>query len=215
MWRRHRHDGAAFLAVAIFPIGGAAVVYPSMHYLVIPAACVLLAAVLAIAIVLPEPGLGASRWRRGVVALLSVAAIPTPFVVPTRYFVPTRAPIGSVGVTRPVTDAVHVIRALDLPRPVRVLTFADGLGELAGEGFTEIKIWQRGERSLRAYLDDAHVDVIVTLEPGRQSFRIDDPYWEALQNDPAAAGFALVATPPGTTARIWVRADRMRPAPSR
>ncbi len=212
LWARHRHDGIVFLAVSLFPIAGAVVVYPNVHYLIVPSVCLLLVAAFAIAIVLPEPAV-ASPWRRGVVAALCLAAIPTSFSLPTRYFAPKRAPVAALGVTREVTNVVHRIRALDLPAPVHVLTFADGIGELLGDGFVEIKIWQRGAKPLRAYLADEHVDVIVTLEPGRQSFRVDDPYWETIQLDPAATGFAPVATSSGATARIWVRAERAATPP--
>lgn len=214
MWRRHRHDLAVFLALAIFPIGGAAVVYPNVHYLIVPSVCLLLVAAFAIAIVLPEPAV-TSPWWRGVVAALCLAVIPTPFALPTLYFAPKKAPVATLGLTREVTAAVHLIRRLALPPPVHVLTFSDGIGELLGDGFAEVKIWQRGDTPLKAYLEDEHVDVIVTLEPGRQSFRVDDPYWETIQLDPAATGFAPVATPPGATARIWVRADRVEPPADR
>jgi hypothetical protein len=54
--------------------------------------------------------------------------------------------------------------------------------------------------------------VIVTLDPGRYSFRVDDPYWETIQLEPSTTGFAPVATPEGTRARIWVRSDAVAPA---
>src|SRR4029450_13094961 len=109
------------------------------------------------------------------------AAIPTQFVLPTQYFAPRKTPIANLGLTRDVTDTVQLIRALDFPKPAHVLTFTDGVGELLGDGFLEVKIWQRGEKPLKTYVEDEHVDVIVTLEPGRQSFVVDDPYWETIQ----------------------------------
>jgi hypothetical protein len=204
-WQRYRHVGAVFLAMSVFPLGGAALVYPKIHYLIVPAVCLLLVAVFAIAMLLPEANV-ASPWQRGLIAVLCLAAIPTPFVLPTAYLAARNAPVAKLALTREVTDAVRLIRALDLPRPVHVLTFNDGIGELLGNGFAEVKIWQRGEKPLRQYLEDEHVDVIVTLEPGRRSFRVDDPYWETIQLDPATTGFAPVATPHGAVARIWVRA---------
>jgi len=101
---------------------------------------------------------------------------------------------------------------LDLPKPVQVLTFTDGVGELLGEGFHERKIWQRGERPLKEYLEHEGIDVIVTLEPGRHSFRIDDPYWQTIQLEPEKTGFVLLTTP-DAIARIWVRAALMAAPP--
>jgi hypothetical protein len=134
-------------------------------------------------------------------------AVPTPFVLPTEYFDPGRSPVGNLGLTRNVTNTIELIRSLQLAKPVHVLTFTDGIGELLGVGFHEVKIWRRGERPLKEYLEDEHVDVIVTMERGRYSFLVDDPYWQVIQVDPAAAGFAPVATPHDAMARIWVRAD--------
>jgi hypothetical protein len=208
--QRYRHVYALFLAMTLFPIAGAAVVYPIMHYLILPAACLLLTAAFSMAIVMPDPSV-ASPLRRGMIAVLCLAAIPTPFVLPTQYFAPKKAPIANLGLRRDVTDAVQLIRALDLPKPARVLTFNDGIGELLGAGFDEVKIWRRGEKPLKTYLEDEHIDVIVTLEPGRQSFVVDDPYWETIQLDPASTGFASVATPHAAAARIWIRADLLRP----
>jgi hypothetical protein len=210
MLQRYRHVCAPFLALTAFPIAGAAVVYPSMHYLIIPAACLLLAVAFSMAIVLPDPSV-TSPLRRGMIAVLCLAAIPTPFVLPSQYFASKKAPIASLRLTRDVTDAVHLIRALDLPKPAHVLTFNDGIGELLGAGFEEVKIWRRGEKPLKTYVEDEHVDVIVTLEPGWQSFVVDDPYWETIQVDPAATGFAPVATPHAAAARIWIRADLLKP----
>jgi hypothetical protein len=166
--------------------------------------CVLLAGALAVSIVLPDFSVR-TPLRRGLLVLVVLALVPAPFVLPTAYFVPGKSPVGSLAVTRNVTDTVEVIRSLDLAKPVHVLTFTDGIGELLGDGFHEVKVWRRGERSLQAYLEDEHVDVIVTMERGRDSFLIDDPYWQTIQLDPAAAGFAPVETPGDGVARIWVR----------
>lgn len=211
-WQRYRHVGLVFLAMAAFPIGGAAVVYPNIHYLIVPAACILLASVLASALLLPDAG-ATTAWQRGLVAVACLAAVPTPFVLPTEHVAGQRAPIAALAPTRHVTDAILRIRALDLPPPVHVLSLNDGLGELLGTGYEEIKIWRRGATPLATYIDDAHVDVIVTLDPGRYSFRVDDPYWETIQLEPAATGFAPIPMPEGARARIWVRTDpRARPS---
>lgn len=204
---RHYGDtGIVFCALAIFPLGGAAVVYPNIHYLIVPAACLLLVAVFAIAIRSPAPSV-TSPWRRAAIALACLAAVPTPFVLPTEYFTGRRAPLAKLATTRDVTDAIQRIRALDLPRPTHVLTFNDGLGELLGTGFEEIKIWRRGTKPLKTLLADEHIDVIVTLDPGRYSFRVDDPYWETIQLAPETTGFAPLGGPEGARARIWVRAE--------
>jgi hypothetical protein len=205
--QRYRHVLFVFLALAIFPIGGGTLIYPSVHYLIVPALCLFLIGVLAISLLLPHVRGGSLGWR-GLIVVLTLAAIPTPFVLPTEYFDPGKAPVGSLGLTRNVTDAVELIRSLELAEPVHVLTFTDGIGELLGAGFHEVKIWRRGERPLKEYLADEHIDVIVTMEPGQRSFLVDDPYWETIQIEPAAAGFAPVTTPSGAAvARIWVRAD--------
>jgi hypothetical protein len=209
--RQHGDAGTVFCALAMFPLAGAAVVYPNIHYLIVPAACVLLVAVFAVAILLPASAI-TSPWRRGTIAVVCLAAIPTPFVLPTDHFAGRHAPLAKLTATPDVTDAIQRIRALDLPRPAHVLTFNDGLGELLGTGFEEIKIWQRGAKPLRMLLADEHIDVIVTLDPGRYSFRVDDPYWETIQLEPSTTGFAPVATPEGTRARIWVRSDAVAPA---
>jgi hypothetical protein len=201
---RYAHVLIIFAAIAAFPIGGATLIYPRTHYLLVPAVCVLLAGALAVSIVLPDFSVR-TPLRRGLLVLVVLALVPAPFVLPTAYFVPGKSPVGSLAVTRNVTDTVEVIRSLDLAKPVHVLTFTDGIGELLGDGFHEVKVWRRGERSLQAYLEDEHVDVIVTMERGRESFLIDDPYWQTIQLDPAAAGFAPVETPGDGVARIWVR----------
>lgn len=203
--RQFGDAGLVFLTLAVFPLGGAAVVYPNIHYLIAPAASLLLLTVFAIAILLPGFAVTAS-WRRGVIAAVCLAAVPTPFVLPSEYFAGRRAPLAKLATTPDVADAIRRIRALELPRPTHVLTFNDGLGELLGTGFEEIKIWQRGTKPLKTLLTDAHIDVIVTLDPGRYSFRVDDPYWVTIQLEPATTGFAPVPAPEGARARIWVRA---------
>lgn len=207
--QRYRHVLVVFAVASLFPIAGATVVYPSTHYLLIPAVCLVLVGVLAASLLIPEPQVD-SLPRRVLVALIAVAAVPTPFALPTAHLSTGLAPVGTLAVRRTVTDTVETIRGLDLPKPVHVLTFTDGIGELLGDGFHEVKIWRRGEQPLKAYLEDEHVDVIVTTERGRQSFLVDDPYWETIQLDPAATGFAPVATASGSVARIWVRAGSSR-----
>lgn len=204
-WQRYRQIFLILPVLTIFPIAGATLVYPRTHYLLVPSVCIILVGTLAVSILLP-PMQVRSPFRRALIALLAVTAIPTPFVLPTDHLAAGIAPVGNLAVTRTVTDTVELIRSLDLPEPVHVLTFTDGIGELLGDGFHEVKIWRRGERPLKSYLEDEHVDVIVTTEQGRRSFLVDDPYWETIQLDPATTGFAPVATASDTVARIWVRA---------
>jgi hypothetical protein len=94
-----------------------------------------------------------------------------------------------------------------LPAPVHVLTLNDGIGEMLGAGFQEIKVWQRGPQALEAYIRDKHVDVIVTLEPGQESFLVDDPYWKVIQFTPEEAGFTPRAVPGNESVRVWVRSE--------
>jgi len=193
------------LAVAsVVSIGMGILIFPSRHYLLIPAVCVILVASLAAALLLPELPIR-SWFGRASVALVCLAVTRTPFVLPADYFAPDTRLGARVRVTRDVTDTIMLIRSLGLPGPVHVLTFTDGLGELLGPGFREIKVWTRGNRSLKDFILEEQIDVIVTMEPGRFSFLLDDPHWDLIQQNPAAAGFASVPTPGGGPARVWVR----------
>lgn len=194
-------------AISVFSLGSAVFVFPERHYLVVPVALVLpLLAAIASAN-LPSRRI-VDRRIAAVAALAAVAAVPSPFLLPETFGDPGGAGEGRIAVVRPVTDTVRAIRALGLEPPVHVLTFTDGIGELLGEGFTEVKIWRSAGRSLRDYIADERVDVIVTMERGRKSFLVDDPYWMQIQTDPQSTGFLSVPTSDDNPARIWVRSDR-------
>ena len=89
-------------------------------------------------------------------------------------------------------------------------TFTDGIGEMLGAGFHEIKVWQKGAQPLDAYIQDNHIDVIVSLEPGQDSFFFKDPYWAIVQNNPDAAGFTRLPVPNQDAVRVYVRTDRIQ-----
>jgi hypothetical protein len=194
----------AFIAILCF--ASSTLIYPRSHYLVLPGVLLLLAGGLAVTILLPaRPDI--SLRTGSLIALVSLAALPRPFTLPTSYVVADSPFLGRISVTRKVTDTIELIRSLQLPYPVHVLTLNDGVGEMLGEGYHEIKVWQRGTRSLETYLEDEHVDVIVTLEPGQQSFLIDDPYWKVLQLAPEETRFTPVPAPDGGVGRVWIRTD--------
>lgn len=203
---RYGHVLLPYIILAVFPLGSAAVIFPKAHYLVLPAVFLLLAGTLAATIVAPA-------WRapfrglRPLALLACLAAVPRPFVLPSAYVVPGSPFKGEAEVRRTVTDTIARIRSLPLPRPVRVLTFTDGLGAMLGAGFQEVKVWRKGEQGLKAYMRDHDVGVIVTLEPGRESFLIDDPDWELIQTSPLEAGFTPVPVPHHESVRVWVRSD--------
>lgn len=192
--------------VAASSLAAAVAIYPERHYMVTPLVLALpLFAVIAVAIAPPAP-LITRRQALGAAAL-AIIAVPTPFAMPATFTAPRESAAGRVAVLRPVTDTVHRIRSLDLPPPVRVLTFTDGIGELLGEGFEEVKVWRMGARPMRDYVRDERIDVIVTMERGRKSFLVDDPYWTLVQTDPVTAGFTQVPTDSRLPARIYVRAQ--------
>jgi hypothetical protein len=166
----------------------------------------MLAAALAATVIFPSRP--PRPWSaRAVAALACLAAVPTPFALPSAYEVPGSTFKARITVARPVTDTIELIRSLRLPPPVHVLTLNDGIGEMLGEGFREIKVWQRGSQSLEAYVRERHVDVIVTLEPGQESFLVDDPYWKVIQFTPEQAGFAPVPVPGHESVRVWMRRE--------
>jgi len=150
-----------------------------------------------------------------VAALVCLAAVPRPFVLPSAYEVDGSPFKGRIVVARTVSDTVEFVRLLKLPAPVHVLTVTDGIGELLGPGFKEIKAWQRGDQSLEQYIRDQGIDAIVTLEPGRVSFAVQDPFWELIQTNPAAAGFTVLPVPNQEHARVYVRSHFLeQPAPA-
>lgn len=202
-WRARGRAAYAHLAVpyaclTAIAVVAATLVYPIPHYLVIPAVLLIVAAVLALSVMIGPAAPSRTPWTaRFAIAALCVAAVPTPFAFST-------ASAAAAG-KRPVTDAIKRIRALDLPAPVHVLTFTDGIGDLLGDGFLEYKVWQRAGAGLEDYLRDTHIDVIVTTERGRKSFFLDDPYWDVIQLTPQKAGFRAVPVGDPEQIRVWVR----------
>jgi hypothetical protein len=91
------------------------------------------------------------------------------------------------------------------------MTTTDGVGEMLGAGFREIKVWQKGAQPLQAFMRDHDIGVIINLEGGRDSFTVDDPYWKLVHNDPGAAGFVRVPVRNHETVHIYVRTDLIRP----
>jgi hypothetical protein len=81
---------------------------------------------------------------------------------------------------------------------------------MLGPGFQEIKVWQKGEQPLEAYMRDRHVDVIVTLKAGQSSFLFDDAYWSLVQNTPDAAGYTRLSVPDQEEVRVYVRSELMQ-----
>jgi hypothetical protein len=203
-YRRYRRqlvvqfgDSAFALCVVVLPLLAAStLIYPSPHYLLLPGLAVMLAAAVAFSLLLPG-GAPKPAWSRLLIAACCLAVVPRPY------------DLAGAGEARPVTDTVEHIRSLGLQPPVHVLSMTDGIGELLGEGFEEIKVWRRKELSLRDYIREEHVDVIVTMERGRYSFVIDDPYWQTIQLTPEVAGFMLSSASANESARVWVRSELM------
>jgi hypothetical protein len=209
MFDRYGHVFLPYAVLAAFPLGTATVIFPKAHYLVVPAVLLLLAAALAATILVPAwnvqfPG------ARPLALLACLAAVPRPFVLPSAYVVAGSPFKGDVAVSRPMTDTIELIRSLRLPPPVHVLTFTDGIGAMLGTSFHEVKVWRKGEQTLEAYMRDNDVGVIVTMEPGRESFLVDDPYWEFIQTVPEEAGFTRVPVPKHEAVRVYVRTDLPR-----
>ncbi len=208
---RYGHLLLPFTAIAVFSLASATVVFPKSHYLLIPGVLWLLLPGLVASTIAPSASLPRSRWVAALGAVTCVAMTPTPFSVP---------PAGRTGdmhatelsVFRPTTDTIRQIRSLGLRPPVHVLTLTDGIGELLGDGFEEVKIWGKGDRSLETYTRDRHVDVIVTMERGRDSFVVADPYWTVIETDPIKAGYTRLPSREPEMVRVYVRTDLVRPA---
>src|SRR5262249_9405108 len=157
-------------------------IFPLAHYLIIPAVLFMLTATLALTVMLPARSV--VSWRTRILAAVAcLVAVPKPFVLPSDYVVPDSPFKGRIAVTRTVTDTIDFVRSLGRTPPVHVLPFRDRIGELLGTGFNEVKVWQKGAQPLDAYIRDHKIDVIVSMEPGQESFLIDDPYWKVIQYD--------------------------------
>jgi hypothetical protein len=195
-----------YASVAISSLAAAMVIFPVAHYLVIPGVLLILAGTLAATLIIPTPTV--STWRaRAFGVLLCLAAVPKPFVLPSAYEVAGSPFKGRISVARTVTDTIEFVRSLKLPPPVHVLTITDGIGEMLGPGFHEVKVWQKGAQPLEAYMRDNDIAMIINLEGGQDSFTVDDPYWKLVQNDPQAAGFTCFSVPEHETVHIWVRTE--------
>jgi hypothetical protein len=106
-----------------------------------------------------------------------------------------------------MTDTIAFIRGLRLPPPVRVLTVTDGFGAMLGSGFTEVRLWQKGSQPLEDYMRGNDVGLIVNLDAGRESFAIDDPYWQRVQTSPESVGFTRLIVPGHEAIGVFVRHD--------
>ena len=207
-----RH-GELLLAGAIVAapcVAAAVVVYPRPHYLLIPWVLLLSSGLLALAALLPAPA--ARGWPLRLLAAVGcLAAVPRPFVLPTAYAAPGVPYMARITVDRSVADTLAVLRGLPLPRPAHVLTLTDGLGELLGPGYEEVRMWEKGDQPLADYLRDRHVDVIVTMRVGHESFVVRDDLWLLIQNDPTSVGFTPVPVPGHPEVGIFVRATPPEP----
>jgi hypothetical protein len=201
-----------YALVTASSLASATLIFPRSHYLAIPGVLTMLTGALAATVILAaRPSFS---WHQLVLAgVVCLAALPKPFALPSAYVVAGAPFKGRVAVTRPVADTIELIRSLHLPAPVHVMTLNDGIGEMLGAGFQEIKVWQRGSQALEAYMRDKHVDVIVTLEPGQESFLVDDPYWKIIQFTPEEAGFTPRPVPGNESVRVWVRSELVQGRP--
>ncbi len=210
-WRRalldrYREALLQYAILAIVGLAAAVAIFPAPHYLAIPGVLLMLAATMAATVVIPDRP-SRSLGQRAAAALACFLAVPRPFVLPSAYVVPGSPFTGQIAVSRTVTDTVAFVRDLHLPPPVEVLSTTDGIGELLGAGFGEVKAWQKGAQPLEAYMRDRNVGLVLNLEGGRESFAIDDPYWSRLQVDPAAAGFTPLSVPGHERVGVYVRSD--------
>lgn len=210
LWTRAGDVLVAYVVVAACALAAAVAIYPRAHYLATPSVLLLLAGAQAAAVLVPSPA-AASLGLRLLAVAAGVAIVPRPFVLPSAYTVAGSPFLAHLAATRPVTDTVALVRGLGLAPPVRVLAMTDGMGELLGPGFEEVKVWQKGRQPLADYLRDRHVDVIVALRLGRDSFVVDDPLWTVIQIQPEAAGFRRVAVPGHDDVGVFVRRDAARP----
>jgi len=206
--RRYLRGDTLFLyaVVALFPLASGVAIFPSPRYLLVPGVLLMLAAAEAAAVLLPI-GRRLPWTLRTLGALVCLAAIPRPFVLPTAYEVDGVPFLGRMTVARTITDTVVFIRSLGLPTPLVVLTATDGIGEMCGPGFRELRIWEKGEQPLAAYMRANDVGLVINLEGGRESFGFDDPYWGQFVLRPEDAGFVRLSVPGHEAVGVYVRAD--------
>jgi hypothetical protein len=190
------------------------IIFPVPRYLTVPCVLVLLTAALATSLLVPTlPRFGAGT--RVAIALVCLAAVPRPFVVPSTYAVAGPPFTGRLTDLRRVADTVALVRALQLPLPVRVLSTTDGIGALLGDGFDQVDVWGMGAQPLDAYMRAHDVGVVINLEGGRQSLAVDDPTWARLQLRPEEVGFTAVPVPGHETVGVFVRNDLVPPTGAR
>jgi len=203
---RHGDSLAQYGVLALFPMASAILIFPLPNYLLLPSVLALLVAALAATVFLPS--LPAFSWRTAVSAcLLCLIAVPRPFVLPSAYSVPGSPFQATITTARPTTDLILFIRSLPLPRPLQVLTVSDGIGDMLGPGFREIKMWQKGEQPLADYLRTNDVGLIVKLGEGEDTFNVNDPYWGKILTTPEETGFTRMPMPSYDKVRVYARTD--------
>lgn len=207
---RYGHTLLPYVALTACSVGAATAVFPQAYYLVIPAVLLMLAGALAATLIIPE-GFGLSPRQRAVAVIVCLVAFPRPFVLPSAHVASSSPFQGRVIVARAVTDTIGVVRSLGLPAPVHVLSFTDGIAEMLGTGFHEVKIWQKGAQPLEVYIRDKDVGAIISLGAGRESSMDNDPDWRAIQITPERIGFVRVPVPNNDGVGVYVRADLMPP----
>src|SRR5262249_2712811 len=175
MQERYGHALFVYVLLPIGSLASATVVFPLAYYLVIPGALLVLTGTLAASLLIPARR-QFSTGERAVAALVCLMVVPRPFVLPSAYVVPGSPFKAQLIVARTTTDTITFIRSLGLTAPVHVLTLTDGIGEMLGTGFHEVKIWEKGTQPLDAYMRDNNIDVIINLEGGRNSLIVSDPY---------------------------------------
>lgn len=208
-WRQtfYQRYGLALLIyapAAVPSLAAAVVVFPVPAYLALPGVLLLLAAVLAASVVVPDPpdlGRGA-RWAA---ALLCLAAVPRPFALPSAYFRSPSAP--TISIERPVIDTVRVVRALELTAPVHVLALSEGIGNLLGRGFDEVKIWEKGPQPFADFVRARDVGLIIGLGPGKETAIGDDVEWRRFKLEPEAAGFRRIPIAKHDRVAVYARLD--------
>jgi hypothetical protein len=206
---RYGHALFVYAAVGLCSLAAATAIFPLAHYLVMPAVLLMLTGCLASTLLIPSgPGFS---WRTGLpAALVCLAAVPKPFVLPSAYDVPGSPFKGRISIARSVTDTIEFIRSLQLPTPVRVLTFKDGVGQLLGAGFHEIRIWEKGTQPLETYVRDNDVGMIISLGPGQESVMVNDREWQHMRSNLDAIGFVRVPVPNHDGVGVYVRSDLMQ-----
>ncbi|MEO8601932.1 MAG: hypothetical protein ABI629_05095 [bacterium] len=206
MAERYGHLWLPYAVLTACSLGAATLIYPISHYLLVAAVLLLIAAALAASVLLPTGAAPVGWVVRVGAALACLAAVPRPFILPSAYVVAGAPFKADLRVSRPIADTVAVIRGLGLPAPVQVLTLTDGLGDLLGPGFHEVKLWAKEPRqSLADYIWEQRIDVIFSPDSAHDSFFVVDDYWRLIQTQPEQAGFNLVPVPGNARVRVYVR----------